>query len=132
MASWKIAYIDDSQIELRAVESALAAAGHEVTTSTRGEGIAGDLAGFHLVLIDYHLAGTTGIDVLERLKSALDPDAEKKPLFYLYTSDADVGSDYRSMGFNGRIILKGNHEALLKQVAAVQRTQALRNLRPTD
>ena len=67
-----------------------------------------------------------------QLSKLIDAASPKKPLFYLYTSDQEVGADYRAMGFDGRLILKGNPDALLKQLDAVQRAQRLRKMRPSS
>ena len=131
MRRWKIVYVDDSQLELRAVQTALRDAGFDVLTSADGEGLKPIMGSVDLVLIDYHLAGTTGTVVLDKLKKLIDQASPKTPLFYLYTSDPEVGPDYKAMGFDGRLILKGNPEALLKQIDAVQRAQELRRLRPS-
>lgn len=128
---WKVVYVDDSRLELKAVEQALVEAGHAVTPSLDGELPAGAVAGADLVLIDYHLAGTTGKQVFDKLAASLAGSADR-PLFYLYTSDQEVGSDYRELGFDGRLILKGNQEALLRQLSAVQRAAKLRGLRPSQ
>lgn len=131
MQTWKIVYIDDSRLELKAVESALAEAGYTVVACTDGDFLlAEDLATADLVLIDYHLAGQTGQEVLAALRNKLVLIEREPPLFYLYTSDQEVGADYKEMGFNGRLILKGNQDALLRQLEAVQRAHRLRVMRP--
>ena len=68
-------------------------------------------------------------EALQLLKGRLPPDIEP-PAFYLYTSDKDVGTTYKTLGFDGRIILKGNGEAFLRQVDAAQRMLKLRKMRP--
>jgi CheY-like chemotaxis protein len=130
MEQWKIIYVDDSTLELRSVQSVLRDAGYDILTSTDGEGLAPIIGTCDLVIIDYHLAGTTGTEVLDRMRKLIGAASPKKPLFYLYTSDQEVGADYRAMGFDGRLILKGNPDALLKQLDAVQRAQRLRKMRP--
>jgi CheY-like chemotaxis protein len=130
MEKWKIVYVDDSQLELREVQKALHEVGYDVLTSSDGQGLAPVIGTVDLVIIDYHLAGTTGAEVLDRFRRLIANASPKRPLFYLYTSDADVGADYKAMGFDGRLILKGSQDALVKQLDAVQRAQQLRKLRP--
>ena len=132
MSNWKIVYVDDSRLELKAVEKALTEGGYTVVASADGEFLERDVATADLVLIDYHLAGVTGKEVLDDLKRGLSGDAARRPLFYLYTSDQEVVGDYREMGFDGRLILKGNQEALLRQLEAVQRARKLRGMRPSS
>jgi CheY-like chemotaxis protein len=124
-----ILYIDDSPAELAAAAAALGEAGHEVITRTGIADIAAPLQRADLVLVDYHMPGMDGGEVVRELRrqSAMLP---RTPTFYLYTSDKEVGSDYRELGFDGRVILKGNPEALVKQVTAALRIQSLRELRP--
>ncbi len=124
----KILLIDDSATELEFARRALNEAGYELMTRTSVDGTAELLSQVEIVLIDYHMPGADGGEVLRELKAALG-DADG-PLFYLYTSDKDVGTDYKELGFDGRIILKGNAEALVKQIEAIKRMTSLRKMRP--
>ncbi len=128
MSGWNILYIDDSQVELRNVARALTAAGHEITTRAGPYDCDEPLARAQLVIIDYHLAGTNGRETLEALRERARERAAP-PRFYLYTSDKEIGADYRSLGFDGRFILKGNVEALTRQISAAVRTERLLQLR---
>ncbi len=125
----KILYIDDSAAELGAAATALRAAGYQVETHTSVAAARAHVLDSELVLIDFHMPGTDGGEVLQELKEAI-AGRESRPAFYLYTSDKDVGSEYRELGFDGRLILKGNSEALVRQVDAAFRIMALRTLRP--
>lgn len=127
--SWNIFYIDDSQTELSAVAAALGRDGHTVTTRPGPYDCDAPLAVADLVIIDYHLGGVNGREILELLRERI-AGAEKIPRFFLYTSDTEVGADYRALGFDGRFILKGNTDALRRQVDAAMRIDRLRQLRP--
>lgn len=123
-----ILYIDDSPAELATAATALRQAGYGVTSSTGVRGVERALERADIVLIDYHMPGMNGGEVLEHLRG-LTGLVSNNPDYYLYTSDKDVGSDYREHGFDGRLILKGNSEALLRQVSSALRIRKLRHLR---
>ena len=120
--------IDDSESELAAARRVLGEAGHEVVTGIDAQGVRDEVQTSDLVIIDFHLVGTDGKETLDYLKGQLEGD--DAPHFILYTSDKAVGDNYRDLGFDGRFILKGNSEALSKQVDAAMRVRGLRKLRP--
>lgn len=124
-----IIYIDDSAVHLAQVAEALEHEGYKVTTRTGIVGLEPQLPTADLVLIDFHMPGMDGGQTLAAIRQ-LTANQPKQPLFYLYTSDKERGADYRELGFDGRIILKGNVEALAKQIRSALRIQALRDLRP--
>jgi CheY-like chemotaxis protein len=127
--SWNIFYIDDSHSELTSVAAALGRDGHKVATRPGPYDCDEPLATADLVIIDYHLGGTNGRETLELLRERV-AGTDRNPRFFLYTSDTEVGADYRALGFDGRFILKGNTDALRRQVDAAMRIEALRQLRP--
>jgi DNA-binding NarL/FixJ family response regulator len=81
-----------------------------------------------LVLIDYHMPGLNGGDVLESLQTSAE-SLGVKPLFYLYTTDGELIPKARQLGFDGTIENKGNVEATLQQIDALFRLTRLRQLR---
>src|SRR5690606_33767476 len=95
--------------------------------TTQTVGIARHLRQCDLVIIDYHMPGLDGRAVLDSLKSAAQ-SCGATPLFYLYTSDATLVSQYRQLGFDGVFSQKGSADALVRQVEAVFRLQRLRGL----
>lgn len=128
--STKILLIDDSATELEFARRTLGEAGYELLTRTSVDGVAELLSAVEIVLIDYHMPGADGGEVLRELRGAQGKGSGDGPLYYLYTSDKDVGTDYKELGFDGRIILKGNAEALVKQIEAIKRMTSLRKMRP--
>jgi CheY-like chemotaxis protein len=130
VAQGTICYLDDSAAELEYGAEVLRSAGYRVITSTDVEGLAAELGDADIVLVDYYLPGTDGRTVLARLRT-LVAERPRQPLFYLYTNDVSVGANYRELGFDGRVIMKGNGPALLRQVDAVTRIVQLRRMRPT-
>lgn len=129
MNTWNILYIDDSATELATVANELGREGYVVTTRSGPYDCSEPLAKADLVIIDYHLAGTNGRETLAMLQEMVE-GWDKVPRFYLYTSDTEVGADYRNLGFDGRFVCKGNTDALKRQVDATVRILRLRQLRP--
>lgn len=124
----KVVYVDDSPSDLRVTRDALVAAGYVVSTHTTVTTAEPEVADADIVLIDFHMPGLDGGDVLRRLRSILPKG--RRPFFYLYTSDRSLSGEYRRLGFDGQVILKGNTEAMLRQLAAATRAVALRRMRP--
>jgi CheY-like chemotaxis protein len=125
----KLLYIDDSTFELEFAAKALRDVGYEVHTRTGLTGLDDILPGTEIVLIDFHMPGIDGGEVLRLIRERA-PEGDTPPACYLYTSDKEIGANYKELGFDGRIILKGNAEALVKQINAARRVLALRQVRP--
>ena len=124
----RIVYIDDSVVDRRTAADCLEAAGFVVLTHTSTTTALRDLAEADVVLVDYHMPGMHGGEVVALLREALPPG--QRTLFYLFTSDRSLSTEYRRLGFDGQVILKGNSDALLRQLEAARRAIALRRLRP--
>jgi CheY-like chemotaxis protein len=118
MKSLRILVIDDSAAQLAAIRKILGGVGHKVETTTSREEAARLMAArpFELVIIDYHMPDHDGADVLDFLKSAR---VIGTPKYYVYTTDATMGSLDQMMGFDGAFLAKGNVELLKSQVETV-------------
>lgn len=128
----RILVVDDSEIVLMRIRVELSSAGYDVVTSTQLVGTARHLRGCDLVIIDLHMPGLDGRDVLTSLKAALPP-GERPPLFYLYTTDVEAGRRYAELGFDGVFGRKGDLLALTPQVQAALRLRKLsRMARPKE
>jgi CheY-like chemotaxis protein len=123
-----VLYIDDSHADIQQAKSVLEAAGFEVIGHTSSTSAERDLHAADVVLIDYHMPGAHGGEVVMRMRQLVP--AGQHTYFYLYTSDRTLSGEYRQLGFDGQVILKGNSEALLRQMDAARRAVALRRLRP--
>ena len=124
----RIVYIDDSVVDLHTAAERLQAAGFVVLTHTTYASAMRDLPDADVVLVDYHMPGLNGGEVVLALREAMPPG--QRTLFYLFTSDRSLSGEYRRLGFDGQVILKGNSDALLRQLEAARRAIALRRLRP--
>jgi DNA-binding NarL/FixJ family response regulator len=128
LASGRIVVVDDSYTTLSAVRERLARDGYEVTTLAHPECEAAVLRGVDLVIIDFHMTFRDGAAALTQLrKKAAVVDCNAS--FYLYTSDETEATSFKKHGFDGAFAVKGDLDALAKQVSAAFRTRKLRQLR---
>lgn len=122
----RILVIDDSEVLLSRVRSALAASGYEVIATAQTVGTARHLSGCDLVVVDYHMPGFDGAAVLANLRSAIR--GGDSPLFYLYTNDENLHREATRLGFDGAFTRKGDDRALVEQVDAAFRMRRMRAL----
>lgn len=125
MTKRKILVIDDSEVVLSRVQRVLAQQGWEVTGTTQVVGNGRHLVGCDLVVVDFHMPGIDGGEVITSLRHAAVHNG-KLPLFYLFTSDETLVADFARHGFDGAFTQKGDDEALVRQVRAVFRTTDMR------
>jgi len=120
-----IVVIDDSEIILERIKTRLEAEHYRVVTTAQTVGAARLLRGASLVILDWHMPGMTGGDVLASLRGAVER-SQSRPLFYLYTSDPTVAAAAKNTGFDGSFINKGDDDSLAQQVAAAMRIAKLK------
>jgi two-component system, OmpR family, response regulator len=126
-ASGKILIIDDSELVLSRVKARLVREGYDVVTLSQAVGAARHLLGCDLVLIDFHMPGLGGGEVLNSLRKAGN-GVGAQPLYFLYTSDKTASRTHRELGFDGALINKGDDESLVQQLAAALRFAKLRRM----
>jgi two-component system OmpR family response regulator len=126
-ASGKIMLIDDSELVLSRVKTRLMREGYDVLTLAEPASAAGQLGQCDLVLIDFHMPGIDGGQVLTILRRA-SKAGSAQPLFFLYTSDKTASRTHRDLGFDGALINKGDDESLVQQLAAALRFAKLRRM----
>jgi DNA-binding NarL/FixJ family response regulator len=120
--------IDDSELVLSSASARLTREGYDVVTSTQTVGNARHLRSCDLVIIDFHMPGIDGGDVLRSLREAA-VDSSAHCAFFLYTSDLSMASRYVDHGFDGALLNKGNLDSLVQQVHAAMRVAKLRGLK---
>lgn len=126
MSEGAIVVIDDSYVLLERIRSSLRAEGYEVYVTTAAAAAAVRIRTADLAIIDFHMPGADGPQVLAMLKSSAPSGSPC--LYYLYTSDKEVATRYRDYGFDGAFLRKGEEAVLVAQVGAVFRTIRLRKL----
>jgi DNA-binding response OmpR family regulator len=120
-----ILVVDDSEVLLGRIKARLEQADYVVITTTQTVGAARHLRTTNLVVIDWHMPGISGGEVLKSFRAASAGNAQP-PLFYLYTSDPVAAKEARKLGFDGCFIDKGNDDALVSQVGAALRIAKLK------
>lgn len=121
----EIVVVDDSYLILERIRERLSAEGYRVRTTT-GQTVATKLVeSADLAIIDFHMPGVDGAEMLRSLKASHPHGA---CLYYLYTSDREVATRYQLLGFDGAFLRKGEEAALVPQVGAVFRTIRMRKL----
>ena len=122
----RIVVVDDSWTILGQIRACLAERGYDVRTTTSPDVAVRLLRGADLTIIDFHMPGLNGTEMVSMLRNAQPADGTC--LFYLYTSDRDEAARYATHGFDGAFLKKGDEAALLPQVEAVFRTVSMRRL----
>ncbi len=121
----RILVIDDSEIMLERIKSALESEGYEVMTTTHVVGNARYLPTCDLVIIDYHMPGLNGAAVLDSLRALTSTMKHACPLF-VYTSDEKIAAAHAQLGFDGALAAKGDERTLVRQLATLFRTLDMR------
>jgi len=98
----KVLHVDDDPMNLRVVQEILGAFGHNAVMACSGREALDRLAveSFDIVLLDIHMPGMTGLEVIAELRSSVGPQTGV-PVIAL---TADVYSrrpaEYVALGFN--------------------------------
>jgi CheY-like chemotaxis protein len=113
----RILYLDDSQTALAEVSNALAELGYEVRVTASVAQAKKLLPSSDMVIVDYHMPEMDGFTALRELRRA-----EASPhLYFLYTTDPEVATRFRQLGFDGVFTWKGNMDTLASQLQAAAR-----------
>ena len=124
----KILIIDDSEVLLGRMKRALTAAGFEVLTTSQIVGNARHLPTCDLVIVDFHMPGIDGSQVVASMRAVTNGMKQVCPIF-LYSSDATLAADHARLGFDGAFTAKGDEVALVRQVRALFRVVDMRAAR---
>lgn len=119
----KVLHVDDDAMNLRVVQEILGAYGHEAVMACSGPEALDRLSveSFDLMLLDIHMPGMTGVQVIEILRRLPGPERHV-PVIAL---TADIYSrrpaEYLALGFNDFVskpILVANLMASIKRCVA--------------
>jgi CheY-like chemotaxis protein len=126
----KVLHVDDDPMNLRVVQEILGAFGHQAVMACSGQDALERLAteAFDIMLLDIHMPGMTGLDVIERLRASIGPE-RNIPVIAL---TADVYSrrpaEYVALGFNDFVskpILVSGLIATIKRCTSAPHAAAL-------
>ncbi len=121
----KVLHVDDDPMNLRVVQEILGAFGHQAVMACSGAEALERLSvePFDVVLLDIHMPGMTGIEVIQRLRACAGPE-RTVPVIAL---TADVYSrrpaEYVALGFDDFVskpILVAGLMATIKRCAATR------------
>jgi CheY-like chemotaxis protein len=121
----RLLIVDDSELLLDRVRARLQREGYDVWTTSKPLELPRHLLACDLAILDFHMPGTNGAEVLRALKLRAPTGAA--PLFFLYTNDKVASHEYQRLGFDGGLINKGDDESLVQQVSVALRLSKLRN-----
>jgi len=121
----RLLIIDDNELALARIKARLQREGYDVLTTSALVDATGHVVSRDLVIIDFHMPGMNGSEVLRSLRLSAGR-AATPPLFFLYTGDKVVSHQYLDLGFDGGLINKGDDESLVQQVSVALRLAKLR------
>lgn len=115
-----ICIVDDDLVSAEAVRLSLMDAGHRVETFPRGQDLLDITVGPSpdLILLDLHMPGLSGIDVLEQLKSD-DIWPETAILMLTGSDDSHHLTEAHRLGANGYLAKPFNMGQLMRNIARV-------------
>ena len=121
--SLKVLHVDDDPMNLRVVQEILGAFGHQATMACSGQEALDRIAvePFDVVLLDIHMPGMTGIEVIQRLRSSTAPGHDVPVIALTADVYSRRPSEYIALGFNDFIskpILVSGLMAAIKRCAA--------------
>ena len=99
----KVLHVDDDPLNLRVVADILAAFGQEAYQAGDGAQALEQLGAqyFDLVLMDIHMPGMTGIEVVRRLRDSVGPERNVPVIALTADVMSRTPSQYLALGFDG-------------------------------
>ncbi len=126
----KVLHVDDDPMNLRVVQEILGAFGHDAVMACSGRDALDRLAveAFDIVLLDIHMPGMTGLEVIAELRGT--PGRQCAVPVIALTADvySRRPAEYLALGFNDFVskpILVSGLMASIKRLTGSARTSAL-------
>ena len=97
----QILHVDDDLLNLRVVEDIMCAFGHFAFGVTSGEAALEQLGlrTFDLVLMDIHMPGISGVEVVRRLRASVGPERLTPVIALTADCHSRTREDYVQLGF---------------------------------
>ncbi|MEO8113997.1 MAG: response regulator [Phenylobacterium sp.] len=96
-----VLHVDDDPLNLRVVQEILSAFGLKSTQASNGTEALEQLGThlFDVVLMDIHMPGISGVEVVRRLRASVGPE-RNTPVIALTADGLKRGEKYLTMGFD--------------------------------
>ena len=119
----KVLHVDDDPMNLRVVQEILGAFGHQAVMACSGAEALERLSveAFDLMLLDIHMPGMTGVEVIERLRAANGPERSVPAIALTADIYSRRPAEYLALGFNDFVskpILVANLMASIRRCTA--------------
>ena len=119
----KVLHVDDDPMNLRVVQEILGAFGHQAVMACSGSEALERLSveAFDLMLLDIHMPGMTGVEVIERLRAANGPERSVPAIALTADIYSRRPAEYLALGFNDFVskpILVANLMASIRRCTA--------------
>jgi len=118
----QILHVDDDLLNLRVVEDIMCAFGHVAFGVSSGQAALEQLGQrtFDLVLMDIHMPGMSGIEVVQRLRASVGPERLTPVIALTADCHSRTRADYLKLGFQDYvtkpILVSQLCDAILKAV----------------
>jgi CheY-like chemotaxis protein len=130
MTGLVVLHVDDDALNLRVVSDILQAFGHVAYQASNGADALEQLGNriFDVVLLDIHMPGLSGFEVVQRLRASLGPERRTPVIALTADTLSRTRQDYLGLGFQDLVtkpILVSRLIESLTRVTADSRSRAL-------
>ncbi len=99
----RVLHVDDDPMNLRVVQEILTAFGHDAIMASSGDEALDQLSRqtFDVVLMDIHMPGMTGVEVVSRLRGSAGPERTLPVIALTADIVTRQPAEYVALGFSG-------------------------------
>ena len=128
---FKVLHVDDDALNQRVVADIMAAFGHDAFRANSGEDALEELGRrvFDLVLMDIHMPGMSGIEVVRRLRASVGPERWTPVIALTADAESRTRQNYLDLGFQDLVTKPILVSRLLESVDKVVAQAAFANAR---
>jgi CheY-like chemotaxis protein len=105
VSALQVLHVDDDGLNLRVVRDILQAFGHQSFQASSGPQALEQLGGriFDVVLMDIHMPGMNGVEVVRQLRASLGPERRTPVIALTADTLSRTRQDYLSLGFQDMV-----------------------------